>query len=149
MVTAAGRGAGLMAATTVSRPRPADGGSIRLRSEGTKTFGYAFLAHTVISGIYATSTASLGQRLYPKLKFAQFASAAGLLNAACYALLPPMMRLILDASGHNYRLTFLSSGILATLGLGMLIVVHQKFLKLGGTRNYVAPHAQPLEGVGI
>jgi len=103
-------------------------------------FGFAFIAHTIISGIYLTSMASIGQRLYPKLKFAQFASAAGLLLATCTAMLPPGMGLLLDASHHNYRLTFLVSGILATLGLIALLVVHQQFLKLGGPKNYVAPH---------
>lgn len=102
-------------------------------------FGFAFIAHTVISGIYITSMASIGQRLYPKLKFAQFASAAGLLYATCSSVLPPAMGLLLDASHHNYRLTFLSSGILATLGLLALLVVYRQFLQLGGPKNYVAP----------
>lgn len=102
-------------------------------------FGVAFVAHTVISGAFFTSTASLGQRLYPKLKFAQFASAAGILNAAAFALLPPTMGRILDASGHNYRLTFLGSGILAALGLAGLLIVHHQFLKLGGPHHYVPP----------
>ncbi len=102
-------------------------------------FGIAFVAHTVISGAFFTSTASLAQRLYPKLKFAQFASAAGILSAASFALLPPVMGYILDRSGHNYRLTFLGSGILAALGLGSLLVVHHYFIKLGGPHHYIPP----------
>lgn len=109
----------------------------------SRTFGFAFLAHTIISGAYFTAMASLGQRLYPKLKFAQFASAAGLLGAVCGGMLPPAMGLILDASGHNYRLTFLSSGILALAGLLGLTVVHHKFIRLGGPRHYVPPHVGP------
>ncbi|MEZ5277345.1 MAG: MFS transporter [Opitutaceae bacterium] len=110
-------------------------------------FGVAFIAHTVISGAYFTSTASIGQRLYPKMKFAQFASAAGILIAATAAVLPPTVGLILDASGHQYRLTFLMGGILASTGLLILLVVHHKFMKLGGPKNYKAPHADPVAEV--
>lgn len=111
-------------------------------------FGIAFIAHTILSGAYFTSTASIGQRLYPKMKFAQFASAAGILIAATAAILPPVVGLILDASGHQYRLTFLMGGILASLGLVSLLVVHRKFMKLGGPKNYVAPHADPVPDAG-
>lgn len=107
-------------------------------------FGIAFVAHTILSGTYFTSTASIGQRLYPKLKFAQFASAASILIAATAAILPPTVGLILDLSGHNYRLTFLMGGILAFLGLISLVVVHHKWIRLGGPKNYVAPHADPV-----
>jgi MFS family permease len=110
-----------------------------------KKFGVAFMAHTVISGTYMTSMASAGQRLYPKLKFAQFASASGLIGATFGMLLPPTMGFLLDRSGHNYRITFLASGVLASLGLVALVVVYHKFMQLGGPKNYVAPHVQPPE----
>ncbi len=104
-------------------------------------FGLAFLAHNVISGFYFTAMASVGQRLYPKLKFAQFASAAMLLQAGVGALLPPSVGLILDASGHNYRLTFVIGGLLAVLGLVTLVGVYSQFLRLGGPKNYQPPEA--------
>jgi len=102
-------------------------------------FGFAFLAHTIISGAYFTSIASIGQRLYPQLKFAQFASGASLLGALCGMMLPPLIGLTLDASGHNYRLTFVAGGILATAGLISLTVVHSLWLKNGGLANYQPP----------
>ncbi len=105
----------------------------------TRGFGLAFLAHNIISGFYFTAMASVGQRLYPKLKFAQFASAAMLLQAGVGALLPPVVGLILDASGHNYRLTFVIGGGLALLGLGVLVAVYRQFLQLGGPKNYQPP----------
>lgn len=107
-------------------------------------FGIAFVAHTILSGTYFTSTASIGQRLYPKMKFAQFASAAAILIAATAAVLPPAVGYMLDLSGHNYRLTFVMASILASLGLVALIVVHHKWNKLGGAKHYVAPHADPV-----
>jgi MFS family permease len=102
-------------------------------------FGVVFLAHTIISGAYFTSTASIGQRLYPQLKFAQFASAAGLLNALCLMVLPPSVGWLLDFSGKQYHLTFLMGGLLATLGLLAFLVVHRAFIRLGGPRHYIAP----------
>jgi len=104
-----------------------------------RTFGFAFLAHTIISGTYFTSMASLGQRLYPKQKFAQFASAGGLLGAVCGGAMPPLIGLVLDWSHHNYRLTFVMGAFFATAGFIALAVVYRKFLKLGGPQNYVAP----------
>jgi len=112
-----------------------------------RTFGYAFMAHTFISGTYMTAMASVGQRLYPKLKFAQFASASGLLDSVCRILLPSAMGLILDANGHNYRITFLVSGLFSSFGFVALVVVHRKFMQLGGPGNYIAPHVQPPDPV--
>lgn len=104
-----------------------------------RSFGFAFLAHTIISGTYFTATASLGQRLYPREKFAQFASAAGLMGAVCGGLLPPTVGLVLDLSHHNYRLTFAMGAVLACLGMVALGMVYRRFVQLGGPRNYVAP----------
>jgi hypothetical protein len=102
-------------------------------------FGWAFLIHMIVSGIYYASVASLGQRLYPKMKFAQFASAAFLLQSILRALLPPGIGLVLDFSGHHYRLTFVASGMLATVGLISMGMAYRKFQRLGGTRDYTAP----------
>ena len=107
-------------------------------------FGLAFLAHNIISGFYFTAMASVGQRLYPKLKFAQYASAAMLVQGGVGALLPPSVGAILDASGHNYRLTFLIGGSLALLGLAALLAVYWQFLRLGGPRNYQPPETGSL-----
>lgn len=106
---------------------------------GLTNFGIAFVGHTVISGAYLTSTASIGQRLFPKLKFAQFASAMGILQAVFSGIMPPSVGLFLDLNDHAYRATFLFSGILALLGFAALIIVNRRFLSLGGPRHYVAP----------
>lgn len=47
----------------------------RLYATTPETFLTAWVAHGVISGCFFTSVASLGQRLYPRDKFAQYASA--------------------------------------------------------------------------
>ncbi len=86
-----------------------------------------------------TVIASLGQRLYPKMMFAQFASAWGLMFGVGYILTTPLMGLVLDASGHDYRLTFLAAGSIAALGVAAFVVSYKRFLRLGGHESYVPP----------
>lgn len=103
------------------------------------TFSIFFIAHGVITGSYMTATASLGQRLYPKAKFAQFASAWGLIFGLGFVVAAPLTGLLLDLIGNEYRYTFLLSGILAILGGAAFMVTNRFFLRLGGNTDYVAP----------
>jgi len=102
-------------------------------------FSFVFIAHGVLTGCFITGTASLGQRLFPQAKFAQFASAAGIASALGYMILPPVVGLWLDASGHVYRYTFLGSGVIGVLSFVALFITYRKFLKLGGDKNYSPP----------
>lgn len=104
-----------------------------------KIFAVAFILHGVISGVYFTGAASLGQRLFPRSQFAQFATAGGILASISFLILPPSVGLFLDLSGHNYQLTFWMGFGIALVSLIPLFVVYRKFLGLGGDRNYVAP----------
>jgi MFS family permease len=106
---------------------------------GPKSFGTIFLIHGVVSGCYFTGAAAMGQMLFPKLKFAQFASAGGMILAVCNIILGPLMGEILDRLNHDYRYTFLAGGILAFAALVSNWVVYRRFMKLGGPRGYVAP----------
>lgn len=102
-------------------------------------FAIAFVAHGILSGCYFTSAASLGQRLYPHSKFAQFASAAGMFTSLFAMGLGPLLGLMLDWTGKQYRHTFIGSGLLALTALLSAAYVYTRFLKLGGPKNYVAP----------
>jgi MFS family permease len=112
------------------------------------SFMIFFVAHGVIAGGYLTVIASLGQRLYPKMMFAQFASAWGLMFGVGYILTTPLMGLALDASGHEYRLTFLAAGIIAALGVVAFVVSYKRFLRLGGHESYVPPEPGPASSAG-
>ncbi|AHF92913.1 MFS transporter [Opitutaceae bacterium TAV5] len=102
-------------------------------------FAVAFVLHGVLSGCYFTSAASLGQRLYPHSRFAQFASAAGMFTSICTMGLGPLVGSMIDWTGSVYRHTFLAGGLLALVALASAIYVYGKFMKLGGPKGYVAP----------
>jgi len=112
-------------------------GAIFARTAGT--FAAAFVMHSVLSGCYYTCSASLGQRLFPQSRFAQFASAAGLLLSLCMIVLGPLLGVVLDRTGHLYRYTYLAASVFAMIGVAVLVMVHAKWNRLGGSRGYVAP----------
>ncbi|MES2310343.1 MAG: MFS transporter [Verrucomicrobiota bacterium] len=104
-----------------------------------ETFTIAFLAHGILSGTYFTCTASLAQRLFPKEKFGQLASAGGILGGLSYVVLPPLIGKLLDMTGHVYRYTFIFSGLISFLTLFSFLIVYRKFKKLGDFRHYSPP----------
>ncbi len=108
------------------------------RTSGTFAFGFA--AHVIISGVYFTGTASLGQRLFPKERFAQFASAGQMILGLLTMLLPPVMGMILDISGHVYQLTFFAGAILCFLAVAGFLVVMKYYHQLGGETAYHPPN---------
>lgn len=101
--------------------------------------GIALVGHVVISGTYFTTTASLSQRLFPRLKFAQYASAGGILSAIAGMVFTPAFGKIIELTGKQYRHTYLMSCILCCIAIGLLLIVHYHFMRLGGAKSYVAP----------
>ena len=110
-----------------------------LFAQGTSTFSVAYVAHGVISGIFFTGTASLFPRLFPRAKFAQFASAAGIILAMGFICVPPLVGRVLDLTNHAYHYTFVIGGIVAALGCLIFTVLYRKFSALGGIMDYVPP----------
>ncbi|PTX96094.1 MFS transporter [Spartobacteria bacterium LR76] len=104
-----------------------------------ETFSIALVLHGVLSGCYFTSAASLGQRLYPHSKFAQFASAAGILGSLGAMTLGPLIGTVIDMSGNSYRHAFSAGVVLAGVALLAAFAVHARFMRLGGPKNYTAP----------
>jgi hypothetical protein len=112
-------------------------GSFFARS--SETFLAAWVLHGVFSGCYYTTAASLGQRLFPRSKFAQFASAAGIFASLAGMITAPLMGAVIDISGKVYYFTFVAGMVFTTLALTAALIVHGKFLRLGGPKNYAAP----------
>lgn len=106
---------------------------------GPASFGIVFLVHGVLSGCYFTGAAALGQMLFPKMKFAQFASAGGIILSISNVILGPVLGLLLDWLGHDYRYTFGMSSLLSLMALVAGLVVYRRFMGLGGPNGYVAP----------
>lgn len=104
-----------------------------------QSFAIVLVAHGVLSGCYFTSAASLGQRLFPRSKFGQYSSAAGLFGSVSMMGIGPAMGAVVDLTGRNYRYTFVIGGLLALVALFAAWQVYVRFLRLGGPRGYVAP----------
>ncbi|RYG69007.1 MFS transporter, partial [bacterium] len=103
------------------------------------TFGVALVAHTILSGAYFTSTASLAAALLPRAKFAQFASAGGMVTSLTTMAVGPSLGFVLDRTGSNYRLTFVAGLCLSAAALAVMAIVYRQFMARGGPQGYVAP----------
>lgn len=104
-----------------------------------ETFSIALVLHGVLSGCYYTSVASLALRLFPKSRFAQFASAVGAAGALLSMVLGPLVGTFIDATGNRYHYTFAISCGITLIALAAGWNVHGKFMRLGGPQNYSAP----------
>ena len=104
-----------------------------------KNFAIAAAAHGILSGIWMTSTASIAQRLLPASKFGQYSSACSFVGATAGMLIPALVGIFLDATGNAYRFTYFISFGLAVAGLFSGLMLHHRFMKLGGHKHYVAP----------
>ncbi|MGE9292204.1 MAG: MFS transporter [Puniceicoccales bacterium] len=99
----------------------------------------AWVAHGVTSGCFFTTDASLGMRLYPHSKFAQFSSAGGIFTSICAIAIGPVVGSIVDMTGKMYQLIYGSGLVLAIISLLLALAVYRKMKDYGGLDNYVAP----------
>lgn len=106
-------------------------------------FLITLVLHGVLSGCYFTCAASLGQRLFPHARYAQFASAAGMILALGTMLMGPLVGTLIDATGSNYRYTFIVGCGLSSLALLLSWNVYRMFNALGGVSGYSAPEENP------
>ncbi|MDR1283798.1 MAG: MFS transporter [Opitutaceae bacterium] len=102
-------------------------------------FAVIYVLHGVLSGTYMTSAASLGLRLYPQSRFAQFASARGIVLSLFMMTLAPAVGILIDMTGNVYRHTFTVGFGLAVITLTAQVLVYRQFMRLGGPKGYAAP----------
>ena len=105
----------------------------------SQSFFVAFFLHTVLAGTYMTATASIGQRLLPKEKFGQFASAGGMILGILNMILPPTLGVFIGKMNHDYRFVFLLAFILASASAITYIYLYKSYNRLGGDKDYKAP----------
>jgi MFS family permease len=111
-----------------------------------KGFCIAYVAHTVISGCYFTASASVGPRLFPRAKFAQFMSTLGIFTALGVVWVGPTLGQFLDLTGKRYEFTFAFAFALALASLGIWRWMWNTLNRLGGVRGYQAP-GEPTDNV--
>lgn len=104
-----------------------------------RSFGIVLILTGVVGGTWQTAAASLTMRLFPQARYAQIDSARAIVSSFGMMLVGPVMGYFLDLSGHDYRYAYLAAGVLAALALLTGLVVHAKFMRLGGPKGYVAP----------
>jgi len=102
-------------------------------------FAVVFVAHGVTAGAFFTGTASFGQMLFPKARFAQFNSAMALCASVGFTLAPFVIGRFLDLHHHAYRYTFFMGAGLAAIGLLATLTLHHRFMAMGGPAGYQAP----------
>lgn len=115
--------------------RGGDGAPCVLR---TTFYGLIFVLHGIVSGSYFTLSASLAARLFPRPLFAQFSSAAGIIDSICKGALPPILGVMIDKT-LSYRLLFPFGLAITVLGFLSILEVYRRYLAYGGDENYVAP----------
>lgn len=104
-----------------------------------RSFAVFLVLHGIISGCHYTGVASLTQRLFPRTKFAQFSSAAGMLLAAGTMAIAPAVGAVIDSTGGNFRLTFVIGSIISLIALGSTWIVYRQYQRLGGASNSYSP----------
>lgn len=108
------------------------------------TWAVFLLVHGVLSGVFFTLSASYPMRLLPRERFATLNSACSMLWAIVNVVSAPIYGGILEILSRyhvkvHYRYTFLMGGVLAALGIAVLLVVYRGFKRYGGDANYQAP----------
>lgn len=106
-----------------------------------QTFLIGWVLHGVMSGTYFTCAASLGQRLFPHERYAQFASAGGICISVATMTLSPILGIFIDAGSIGFRYVFFTAIILTLIALVAALLVFRRFMQLGGPEGYVAPEA--------
>ncbi len=115
-----------------------------LTIHGATSYGVALVIHGVLSGCYYTSSASLGQALFPRDKYGQFFSAAGMVQALATIVMSPLLGSALDWSNHNYRITLYLGCLLAVAATSCLLVV---YFSKPPAEDAPAPYGVPVEPV--
>jgi len=110
-----------------------------LRVDGQASFAVALVAQSVLTGSFFTVSASLPQRLLPREKFASIGSAGGTISCLIGIAFAPALGLLLDHTGHDYRNTFYVGFVFAVLALIANLILHRRFMALGGPGHYVPP----------
>ena len=110
-----------------------------LTVKDARTFGVTLVIHTVFSGCYATLSASLGARLFPRALFAQFNSAYTMIFGIANVIAGPCLGYCFDLLDKNYRYSFLFGMGVTLIAILAMLKVYSNFTREGGLKNYTPP----------
>ena len=103
------------------------------------SFGIAYVLTGTLSGTWFTATAALTMNLFPKMKFAQYSSAVGIVVSIAVMIFGPLSGYLLDLLGNPYRFTYMAGFAFDAMALAICVVVYRNYLACGGPSGYVAP----------
>ncbi|MGN6726792.1 MAG: MFS transporter [Tepidisphaeraceae bacterium] len=87
------------------------------------SFKIAFTLLVISAGAYYTCSASLGQRLFPRDNFAQFAAATSVILQLTLLAYSPLMGLVIDVSGKQYILAYYTAAIFSLAALVLIVII--------------------------
>lgn len=102
-----------------------------------------YLAHVILSGAYFTAAAAMPAALFPQSEFVRYLACKDSLAAVASIVVGSAAGMLLDLSGHAYRLTL---GGAALFSLACLCCLGRLLLRppLAGTDTSMVPGAEPL-----
>ena len=107
--------------------------------EGQTSFFVAYVAQGVVIMTFNTLTTSYGQRLFPRILYAQFNSAMELTRALATVVLSALTGWFFDYTGVDYRYMYTIGAVFGIVGTLMYFKVYAYYKLYGGDQNYVAP----------
>jgi len=110
-----------------------------LYATNSAMFCIGLMAQSVAGGIFFSTFPSLPLRLLPADRYGQITSALGLVGGLVSITFTPSLGLFLDLTHHAYHTVYYVGFGLSVLALLLNLVLHRKFMALGGPENYVAP----------
>jgi MFS family permease len=106
---------------------------------GPIMFGVAHVVCGSCAGFWLTATAPLGPALLPKAKFTTFLSANHICVATGMLLVAPACGEFLDLIHSQYHYIYLWASVFMSGAVVVTLVLHRRFMDLGGPTGYVAP----------
>jgi MFS family permease len=83
-------------------------------------FRWVYLAHVILSGAYFTAAAAMPAALFPQAEFVRYNASKDSLVAVANIVVGSSAGMLLDLSGHAYRLTLAGAALFSLACLGCL-----------------------------
>ncbi len=103
----------------------------------------SFLIYTTLCAIpwigWGLGSQATAMRLFPAERFGQFSSGLNVFSCGAFIFGNYLVGQFMDLVHSNYRMTFVWSGLLLTLAIYPMVLVHRGWKQHGGLHHYEAP----------